>query len=113
MSKRYRKNMITIYLSDDELALLKAKTKLSKLPSVSAFVRHFIMYGLVFSVDYKDLQHYNWLLSNISNNLNQIAHKVNAENVAEYKDIQEAKKLIKEVWDLQLDMLHKLPYIEL
>lgn len=113
MKNRYRKKPLLIYLSDEEFELLLAKTKASKLPSVSSYIRHIIVYGLVYSVDYKDLQQYNWFLSNISNNLNQIAHKVNTENEACYNDIQEAQKLMKEVWTLQLDMLQKLPYIKL
>lgn len=105
--------MITIYLSDEELELLKAKTAVSKLPSISAFIRHMIVYGFVYSVDYKDLQQYNWYLSNIANNLNQIAHKANAENKVSYEEIHEAKELITEVWQLQKSMLSKQPYINL
>lgn len=111
MKNRTRKNEITVYLNDEEFELLKAKTNESGLSSISSFVRHFIVYGFVYSVDYKDLQQYNWYLSNISNNLNQIAHKANAEDKIDYREIKEAKELIKEVWQLQKSMLSKQPYI--
>ena len=113
MKNRTRTNLITIYLSDEELELLNGKTKLSKFPSVSAYIRHMIRYGFVYSVDYHDLQQYNWYLSNIANNLNQIAHKANSENQVTNEEIHEAKELIKEVWQLQKSMLSKQPYINL
>ena len=113
MKSRKRDIGILLYLDKDEYDLLNAKVKESHMPSRSDFLRHMIVYGMVYSVDYSDMQHYNWLLSNMTNNLNQIAHRVNSEGSAYEKDIKEAKKIVEEIWKLQQSMLSKQPYINL
>ena len=113
MKSRKRNIGILLYLDKDEYDLLNAKVKESHMPSRSDFLRHMIVYGMVYSVDYSDMQHYNWLLSNMTNNLNQIAHRVNSEGSAYEKDIKEAKKIVEEIWQLQKSMLSKQPYINL
>ena len=111
MEKRKRNIGVLLYLNQDEYDLLNAKVRESKMPSRAHFLRHMIVYGMVYSVDYSEMQHYNWLLSNATNNLNQIAHKVNAEGVANENDIKEAKKIMENIWQLQKSMLSKQPYI--
>ena len=71
MANRNRKHKITLYLSDDEMYILKNKSKLSSLGSMSAYLRNLIIYGYVYDVDYKFLHDYSVELSRISNLLNQ------------------------------------------
>ena len=77
---RSRKNEILFYLSDDEKYILDNKVKISGMNSRAAFIRHLIIYGFVYDIDYSQLQEYNTLLSRISNNLNQIALKAHTLN---------------------------------
>ena len=113
MKSRKRDIGILLYLDKDEYDLLNAKVKESHMPSRSDFLRHMIVYGMVYSVDYSDMQHYNWLLSNMTNNLNQIAHRVNSEGSDYEKAIKEATKIVEEIWQLKKSMLSKQPYINL
>ncbi len=45
--------------------------------SKSTFLRHMIVYGAVYDVDYAYLREYNYLLGKIGENLNQIAKRIN------------------------------------
>lgn len=107
--KRNRKNAILLYLSDDEKNLLEAKWKLSGLPSKASFIRNLIIYGFVYDIDYSELKQYNTALSQINNNMNQIARKANTYDMATKEDIKKVKEMMDELWHIQRSMLSKQP----
>ena len=113
MAKRERKNELKIFLSDDEQYILEQKVKISGMKSKSAFLRRLILYGFVYDLDYSDLRDYNATLGKISSNLNQIAKRMNATGNVYKADVEEVKKLMKQVWDTQLAMLKKQPSFDI
>ncbi len=112
MTQRTRQNELKIYLSDDEQYILDQKWKVSGMKSKSAFVRHLILYGYVYDVDYEHLREYNTLLSRIGNNLNQITKRMNATGNVYKADVAEVKELMNKVWQSQKSMLSKQPSIK-
>ena len=112
MSKRNRKHPVQFYLNDDEEYILNEKYRLSHMKSKSAFLRKMILYGFVYEVDYSHIRRMNTLLGNISNNLNQIAHRVNSTNTIYQKDIDDIKELMQQIWQLQKSMVSKQPLIK-
>ncbi len=112
MANRERRNELKIFLSDDEQYILEQKVKASGMRSKSSFLRHQILYGYVYDIDYSDLREYNAALSKIGNNLNQIAKRMNATGNVYAADVEEVKKLMKKVWDTQKAMLSKQPYMK-
>ena len=112
MKNRARNNPLLIYLSDDELRILNAKTKLSGMKSRSAFIRQLIIEGIVYDVDYSYLREYNAGLGKIGGNINQIAKRINETRSIYQSDIDEIKKEMKKLWRLQKSMLSKQPYLE-
>lgn len=109
MAKRERKNELKIYLSDDEQYILEQKVKISGMKCKSSFLRHLILYGYVYDIDYSDLRDYNAALGKISSNLNQIAKRMNATGNVYKADVAEVKELMKKVWETQKSMLSKQP----
>ena len=109
MENRERQNRLTLRLSDDELYILEQKCKASNMKDKSSFLRHLIIYGYVYDIDYSDLREYNYTLGKISGNLNQIAKRMNATGNVYKADVEEVKKLMKQVWDTQKAMLSKQP----
>ena len=89
--KRERQNELKIYLSDDEQYILEQKWKASNMKSKSAFIRHLILYGYVYDVNYEHLREYNTILSRIGNNLNQIAKRMNATGNVYEADVKRSK----------------------
>ncbi len=112
MANRERKNELKIYLSDDEQYILEQKVKASGMRDKSSFLRHQILYGYVYDIDYSDLREYNTTLSKIGNNLNQIAKRMNATGNVYAADVKEVKELMKKVWETQKAMLSKQPYMK-
>lgn len=112
MANRTRKHSLVLYLNDDEKYILDAKYKLSGMRSRMAFLRHLIIYGYVYDVDYKELRDYNTNLARIGNNLNQISRRMNATGHIYDEDVKEVKELMEEVWHTQKSMLSKQPYIK-
>lgn len=112
MVQRQRQNELKIYLNNDEQYILEQKLKLSNMKSKSAFLRHLILYGYVYEIDYEQLREYNTHLSRISNSLNQIAKRVNSTERIYEADFKEIKELMKQVWQSQKSMLSKQPYIK-
>ena len=112
MENRERQNRLTLRLSDDELYILEQKCKASNMKDKSAFLRHLIIYGYVYDVDYSDLREYNSALAKIGNNLNQIAKRMNATGNVYKADVKEVKELMKQVWQSQKSMLSQQPLIK-
>lgn len=112
MSKnRSRKNEFKFFLSDDEKKVLEAKWKASGLPSRSAYIRNLIIYSFVYDIDYSELKEYNRALSQINNNINQIARKANTYDMATKEDIKNVKEMMDEIWHIQKSMLSKQPLV--
>ena len=111
MLNRTRKHSLILYLNDDEKYILDTKYKLSGMRSRMAFLRHLIIYGYVYDVDYKELHDYNVNLSRIGNSLNQIAKRMNATGHVYDEDVKEVKEIMKQVWHTQKSMLSKQPCI--
>ena len=90
--KRERKNRFTLRLSDDEIYILKQKFKASNMKDKFSFLRHLIIYGYVYDINYSELQEYNTPLAKIRNNLNQIqiAKCMNVTGSVYETDVKEA-----------------------
>lgn len=109
MFKRTRTIPIQIYLTEDEARLLDLKFRMSGKKSKSALIRQLIRDGFVFDIDFSEIQRNNFLLSNIANNVNQVAHRCNETRSVYLSDIDELKKEIDKIWQLQKSMLSMLP----
>ena len=100
MENRERKISINLYLNEDEFDLLNAKVRHSGLPNRSVYLRQLILNGMVYHVDYSHLKRQNWLLSNLANNMNQIAHQANACGSIGEEDVRQARMILEDVWQL-------------
>lgn len=95
---RKRNNMIKVMLNDIELKHLEKQLEISGLTK-SALLRKFIMNDKVnpSSVDCKKIY---TLLSNATNNLNQIARQANTTGYVCGKKLDAALLLIRKCWQL-------------
>ena len=109
---RTRNNKFTLYLSDDEMRILNAKTKLLGMNSKAQLLRQLLIEEKLYVVDYKELHDYNIQLGRIGTNINQIAHRINETRSIYQTDINEIKKEMAKIWQLQKSMLSKQPLRE-
>ncbi len=112
MEKRSRKNVLYLRLSDDEMRILNGKTKLAGMKNRSTFLRQLIIEGIVYDVDYSYLREYSEQLHKIGVNINQIAKRINETRSIYQTDINEIKKEMDNLWQLQKSMVSRQPYRE-
>lgn len=90
MKEKNKRNMfLKIRVSEEEMAAIKRKQQNSGIPTVSDFVRTMIFRGVIIYIDKSLLKTTNVLISNVANNVNQIAHRVNLTGNVYDEDIKE------------------------
>ena len=75
--KRERSHNIDLYLTDKELEVIHSKMTQAGIKNRSHFIREIINKGFILDVDLSPINRLLFLLSNATNNLNQIARGVN------------------------------------
>lgn len=89
--------------------ILEAKFKASGMHSRSSFIRHMILQGYVYDVDYSALRKSNEQLSKIGTNINQIARRVNSTGYIFPEEIKNIQEQLKDIWDIQKSILSRQP----
>ncbi|MEQ3346215.1 plasmid mobilization protein [Peptoniphilus senegalensis] len=110
MDNRTRKNQLKIYLTDEEKEIFEKKMKLANCKTMSHFLRKCVLEKEIYVVDLEPFRDLQWLLSNATNNINQIAKATNTTGVIYKKDIdymrEKIEKLAKEIWDIHSLLLN-------
>ena len=83
-----RTNEFLLRVSDEELAVIEQKQKQAKMTSREAYIRKMLMEGQVLVLEVPELRKVSSLLAYCSNNLNQIARRVNSGNRPELEELQ-------------------------
>ena len=87
MDNRKRKNQLKIYLTDEEKEIFEKKMKLANCKTMSHFLRKCVLEKEIYIVDLEPFRDLQWLLSNVTNNINQIAKATNTTGIIYKKDI--------------------------
>ena len=100
MDNRTRKNQLKIYLTDEEKEIFEKKMRLANCKTMSHFLRKCVLEKEINDVDLELFRDFQCLLSNVTNNINQIAKATNTTGVIYKKDIdymrEKIEKIIKE-----------------
>ena len=116
MDNRKRKNQLKIYLTDEEKEIFEKKMKLANCKTMSHFLRKCVLEKEIYIVDLEPFRNLQWLLSNATNNINQIAKATNMTGVIYKNDIQairqDVDKLSKEIWDIHSLLLKRIQKIQ-
>ena len=111
MDNRTRKNQLKIYLTDEEKEIFEKKMKLANCKTMSHFLRKCVLEKEIYVVDLEPFRDLQWLLSNATNNINQIAKRVNSTGVIYKDDINDIKNEIehfsKELWQIHSLLLNR------
>ena len=111
MDNRKRKNQLKIYLTDEEKEVFEKKMKLANCKTMSHFLRKCVLEKEIYVVDLEPFRNLQWLLSNATNNINQIAKRVNSTGIIYKEDINDMKKEIehfsKELWQIHSLLLNR------
>ncbi|HEP5707877.1 TPA: plasmid mobilization relaxosome protein MobC, partial [Streptococcus pyogenes] len=97
MDNRTRKNQLKIYLTDEEKEIFEKKMKLANCKTMSHFLRKCVLEKEIYIVDLEPFRNLQWLLSNATNNINQIAKATNTTGVIYKKDIDYMREKIEKL----------------
>lgn len=108
---RRRKNQIRVRLNDDELKVVEEKFKKSGCRSREAFMRKALTELKIINIDFEPVKRNNYLLSNIANNINQMATVANETNSVTVGDFEKLRKEVNDIWPLLKSTLSQLQSI--
>lgn len=108
-----RRNIrISVRLTEEEHRLLKEKMARIGVTNQEAFLRKMALDGLVIRLDLPELKQMISLLRYTSNNINQIAKRLNESGRSYDTDLAEILEKQKQLWQLANDILMKLSRIQ-
>lgn len=99
---------ISVRLTEEEHRLLKEKMARIGVTNQEAFLRKMALDGLVIKLDLPELKQMISLLRYTSNNINQIAKRLNESGRAYDTDLAEILEKQKQLWGLANKILMKL-----
>jgi len=109
---RKRSNRIVFYLDDNETGLVAEKMELAGIRNREAYIRKMILDGYVVRVDLSDVRKMVSLLSNATNNLNQIAKRANETRSVYESDIRDIQANYERLWEQTEAILQGLAKIQ-
>ncbi|AVP54603.1 plasmid mobilization relaxosome protein MobC [Clostridium tetani] len=92
MANRFRNERLEIKLTTEEKELFKKKLAMSKSKSMGHFIRKCVLEAPIFVIDMNIFRKLQTLIGKNSNNINQIAKKVNSTGIIYREDIEDLKK---------------------
>lgn len=103
-----REVTIKLRLSETEFAQIHERMAEYGTSNMSAFVRKMAIDGYVVKLDLPELKEMTRLLASYSNNLNQIAKRVNATGNTYHADIVEIQQHQERIWNSAEKILREL-----
>ncbi len=111
MANRFRNERIEIKLTKEEKEVFEKKMKLANCKTMSHFLRKCVLEKEIYVVDLEQFRNLQWLLSNATNNINQIAKATNTTGVIYKNEIESMDKQIenlsREIWQIHSLLLNK------
>jgi hypothetical protein len=98
LGERYRKTPILFWVTDEEKQQIENRMELVGSSNMSAYLRKMALDGYVINLNVPELDETISLLRYSSNNINQIAKRVNATGVIFKNEVDEIQKSQSELW---------------
>lgn len=99
-ANRRRNLQINFRVTLAERQMIKDRIMKSGCSEEGEYLRRMAIDGYIFHLDNSDLKQLIYEVNKIGVNINQIAHKINKENVVYQTDMDEIKEQMDKVWRL-------------
>ena len=103
-----REHRLFIRVTDEERNRILDKMYGMGIHSLSAYIRKMALDGYCLCLDLKELRRMAYLLQNCSNNLNQVAKRVNESNQLYAADIEDLRHRLDELIEIGRQILSRL-----
>lgn len=107
MSNRKRNIQMKFWVTEEEKNLIDQKMKLLPTQRYGKYLRKMAIDGYIIYTDTTDIKEMNQILGAISQNINQIAKRINFSGRVYQEDMEEIKRRMDEIWNLQRELLLK------
>ena len=107
-----RDTSILLRVSEEELEQIRDRMDVYGTTNMSAFIRKMAIDGYVVKLDLPELKEMTRLLSSYSNNLNQIARRVNATGNVYSSDLEEIRQNQDAMWQAADKIIRALAKIK-
>lgn len=108
MAKEKRPNRVTFLLTDEEMEIVSKRMEMLGITSMSAYIRKMILNGFILTLNMPELKEMISLQRYTSNNINQIAKRLNETDRIYTDDMEEIKTNQKKLWNGINRILSKL-----
>lgn len=108
MANRKRSIKLNIRVSEHEQTFIQKKMVNLSTTNFEAYARKMLIDGYVIHVDMTDVKELVLLLRNSSNNLNQIARRVNSTGSIYAEDVEDLRARYAELWGAVSNIVQKL-----
>jgi hypothetical protein len=109
MKQKLQRNIaMTFRVTEEEREFIRRRQKQTGIINLRAYLLKMAVDGRVIRVELESVNEMNRLLSNATNNINQIAKRVNETGSIYAADLNEITVRQDEIWVQQKEILHKL-----
>ena len=108
MAKRKRDMQLNFRVSAEELAVIEQKMSQFGTSNREAYLRKMALDGYCLNLDLPQLRKMSYLLQNCSNNLNQMAKRVNESNQLYAADLEDLRTRLDELIEIGRQILSRL-----
>lgn len=113
MNTEKRKKRIWFRVTTEEYAAIQKKQKEANIISREAFLRKLVMEGKILKLEIPELREISVLLGRCSNNLNQIARRVNSTGRMYAGELSETKHELKQTENMMRKIYEQLSEINM
>jgi len=99
--------LIRFLVTDEQKKLIQEKMKLGGISNMSMYIRKMVLDGYIIKLDLSSINEVIPLLRSATNNINQIAKRVNATENIYRQDIADVNTKVDEIWDMMEKILMK------
>jgi len=103
-----RKHAMTFRVTEKERDLIRKAQARTRIKNTRAYLLKMAVNGRVVEIELDSVREMNRLLSNASNNINQIAKRVNEMDSVHLVDIENIQSHQEEIWVQQKEILRRL-----
>ena len=103
-----RETAVLVRMSESELAQIRERMESYGTTNMSAYIRKMAIDGYIVKLEVPELKELTRLLSSYSNNLNQIAKRVNATGNIYSTDFDEIREHQEKLWNVAEKIMRSL-----
>lgn len=106
--KKKRSKILQFRVTEDELKIIDERFKKSYAKTLGEYLRRSALSSVNITIDEDKIMVQNRQISGIATNINQIATRVNSTGNLYAEDLQEIRRNIQGLWQLQVSILSEL-----